>query len=85
LSKIGTNSGFIALTLPDSVAQNSLEFVCRIWKSLETQVKEVLNCCKQSSVVHSGGSSEDQNADGNIDRNHCINEVSGGYKKYIGS
>jgi hypothetical protein len=50
-----------------------LELVCRRnlkflkFNILEMQAKEALECCKQSLMGNSGGSSEDQNARGNED------------------
>jgi hypothetical protein len=36
--------------------------VGRIWKSLEMQDRETLECCKQSLMGYSDESSEEQNA-----------------------
>jgi hypothetical protein len=52
-----------------------------IWKHLELQARENLECCKQSLVGDSGGNSEDENAD----RKHCAHEVSDRNKDSIGN
>jgi hypothetical protein len=54
------------VTKPDNAVLNLWNwFVGGIWKSLEKQAREVLECCKQSLMSDSDGSSEDQNADKN--------------------
>jgi hypothetical protein len=42
------------------------------------QGKEALECCKQSSIGDTGGSSEDQNAKRNVDSKACALEISYG-------
>jgi hypothetical protein len=37
-----------------------------IWKSLEVETREALECCKQSLMSDSDGSSENQNANKNV-------------------
>jgi hypothetical protein len=43
-----------------------------------------LECCEQRLLGSSGGSSEDQNASRNEDRDSCAHEVSGGNKDSVG-
>jgi hypothetical protein len=56
-----------------------------ILKCLEMLVRETLECYKQSSIIDSSGSSEDQNANRDADRKDHAYEVSNGNKDYIGN
>jgi hypothetical protein len=47
-----------------------------IWKSLVKQDRESLQCCKQSLMSNSGGSSEDDNVDRNEDTEGQAHEIS---------
>jgi hypothetical protein len=58
-------------------------FVGEIWKWLEKQAKEGLECHNQSLSGHSGGSSEDQNVNGKADSEHGAYEVSHGDKAFL--
>jgi hypothetical protein len=62
----------MAVTYPDHVVQKPLELVCG--RGLETSgavAREALECCKQSLMDGSGGSSEDHSADRNVDSKDC--------------
>lgn len=62
--KIGSRSRVVAVI---KLAAWSLslwhQFVGGIWKSVELQDREVLKCSKERLMGHSGGSSDDQNAE----------------------
>jgi hypothetical protein len=60
-------------------------FIRTIWKSLEKGDRESLECCKQSLMGNSSGSSEDQSANRNTDSKDCAHEVSDGNKDSTGS
>jgi hypothetical protein len=55
-----------------------------IWKRLEMQTREALECCEQSSVDESAGSSEDQNADRNVDSKDCAHGFQIGMRSLFG-
>lgn len=57
----------------------------RVWKGLEIQARESLECHTQRWTAHSSWSSENQNADRNAERKGLVQEVSVKNKYYIGS
>lgn len=66
-AEIGTKDGSIAeMSLAMRFIRIWNRFARGVGKSLGHQVEEGLGCCKQSLVHHSGGSSEDQDADRNV-------------------
>jgi hypothetical protein len=56
--------------------QKSLELVCG--RNLERfgEARKSLDCCEQSVMDDSCGSSEDQNTDRNADSKDCAHEIS---------
>lgn len=50
----------------------------KLWKGLETQNREAIESCKQSSVGYPHGSSEGWDVDRNADKNGQAQEVSVG-------
>jgi hypothetical protein len=65
------------VTKPNHVVLKPLDLVCgRLWESLEKPDTEVLECCKQSLITSSGGSS-DRNVNRNAYREGQTPEVSG--------
>lgn len=54
------------------------------WKSLEIEAREVLECCKQSSVGNHEGCSEVQNTNRNADSKNGCHEASNGNDDSIG-
>jgi hypothetical protein len=51
-----------------------------IWGCLEMWARESPECCKQGCISDSGGSSEDQNANRNVESEYQTHEVSEGNK-----
>jgi hypothetical protein len=55
-----------------------------IWKTLERQCSDVLECCDQRGQSHSDGDSKDPNTDGNVNGEGQTHEHSNGIMDSIG-
>lgn len=51
---------------------------------MELGARKALQCCKQRSKVHSGGSLKERNAERNTDTGGSAHEILGGKKDFIG-
>lgn len=76
----------VAVIVPDCVVYMLVEwFTGGVWKCLERQPREALECFKQSLMVYSGQSSENLDAERNVDGKSQAQEVSVGNKYSIGN
>jgi hypothetical protein len=76
--------GFFHVYLTVQFRSLWIRFVGGIWENLEKQPRKALECCKESLMGRSGGYSEGQNANRNVERNDCAHMASNRNKDSFG-